>query len=195
MAEVCVRADLNPEAMNSDEILWREIARIFANRAFMRPHASWFAGLASRSGFDRVAQLTGSRPAGQLAPLLAGLGRAQLCRLLVRSAINQDQAMSALRLTLVANISVPVSGLVLTNQFFPGSVEELLMSLPSVAVLVPLVAMLSILIGILWFAYAGVAAARDLNHLLRLRLAEIDSGDGCLDAAADDVESPAAELG
>ncbi len=190
-----MRADLNPEAMNSDEILWREIAKIFANRAFMRPHSSWFAGLASRSGFDRLAQLTGSRPARRVAPLLAGLGRAQLRRLLVCSVINQDQAMSALRLTLVANISVPVSGLVLTNQFFPGSVEEVLISLPPMAVLAPLVAMLSILIGILWFAYAGVAAARDLNHLLRLRLSEIDSSDGGLDAAADDVEATAVELG
>ncbi|MEX1251946.1 MAG: hypothetical protein WEA77_12215 [Hyphomonas sp.] len=103
--------------------------------------------------------------------------------------------MLALRLTLVANISVPVSALVLTNQFSPGSAQEVLISLPPVAVLAAPVAMLSILIGIPWIACAGGAAARDLSHLLRLRLAEIEPGDGGLDGAADDVESPAAELG
>lgn len=158
----------------SDETLWDAIALIFSGRAFMRADASWFAGLASRSGHDRMKRLTESKQAKRLQQLIASLGRPQLSRLVVRSAINHEQAMSALRLTLIVNLSAPVGALVLTNQFLPGSVGDLILSLPPIAVYVPLLIMLSMLIGIIWFVYAGVTAAQDLNHLLRLRLAEID---------------------
>ncbi len=165
------------------EALWSQIAPIFSNRAFMRPHRTWFGGVSERTGFDRMTQLTRSAAARKLAPLVAGLDAVQLGRLVVRSAVNQDQAASALRLTLVANISVPVGVLVLLNQFLPGSVSDLIRSLPPAVVMVPLFIMIAVLIGVIWFAYAGVAAARDLNHLLRLHLADATGAAG---AAADD---------
>lgn len=171
------------------DTLWNQIAPVFSNRAFMRPHRIWFAGVSERTGFDRMMRLTQSPPARKLAPLVAGLDRVQLGRLVVRSVLNQDQALSALRLTLVANISVPLGALVLINQFLPGSVGDLIRSLPPVAVLVPLLMMVSLLVGVIWFAYAGVAAARDLNHLLRLHLADATGGAGGSEDDGDILET------
>ena len=171
------------------ETIWNQIAPIFSNRAFMRPHRSWVGGVSERTGFDRMAQLTRSAPARKLAPLVAGLDAVELGRLVVCSAINQDQAASALRLTLVANISVPVGALVLINQFLPGSVQDMILDLPLLVVFGTLMTMIVILIGVIWFAYAGVAAARDLNHLLRLHLADKTGGAG----GADDEDGDALE--
>ncbi|MFN7164407.1 MAG: hypothetical protein ACK4P2_06260 [Hyphomonas sp.] len=182
---------MSSEVSETDEALWHKIAPIFSNRAFMRSNASWFSGLASRSGADRMTKLTRSRPAQRLKPLIAGLDRRRLGCLLVRSEINHDQAMSALRLTLVVNISVPVGALVLMNQFLPGSVETFLRDLPPLAVIAPLAMMLLLLIGVIWFAYAGVFAARDLNHLLRISHA--DAASTAPEEEGDDALSPLAD--
>lgn len=154
------------------ETLWPEIAKAFSNRAFMRVSPSWLSGLADRAGASRLERLQATRPAKTLKRLIAGLDRQQLQRLLVHSEINQEQAASALRLTLIANISIPVGFLVLFNQFIPGSIQGFIATLPALTVVGLLVTVLSLLVGVLWFSYAGVAAARDLNHLLRLSLAE-----------------------
>lgn len=152
--------------------LWPEIAKAFSNRAFMRASPSWLSGLADRAGASRLERMQATRPAKTLKRLIAGLDRTQLQRLLVQSEINQEQAASALRLTLVANISFPVGFLVLFNQFQPGSIQTFIESMPALAIILPLATALFLLVGVLWFAYAGVDAARDLNHLLRLSLAE-----------------------
>lgn len=162
---------MSPADPEADAAVWNRIAPVFSNWAFMRPDATWLSGVASRTGPSRILKLRRSRPALRLVPLVAGLRRAQLGRLVVLSEINHDQAMSALRLTLVANISGPIGALVLVNQFLPGSVEDFLRSLPPLALFLPLSVILSMLIGVIWFAYAGVAAARDLNHLLRISYA------------------------
>lgn len=152
--------------------LWPEIAKAFPNRAFMRISPSWFSGLAPRVTSSRLERLQSTPPALKLRELTAGLDAARMRQLLAYSEVNLDQAVAALRLTLIVNISVPVGFLVLFNQFLPGRIQDFIGTMPSMAVLVPLALMLSVLVGILWFAYAGVDAARDLNHLLRLRLAE-----------------------
>lgn len=169
------------------EALWPEISKAFSNRAFMRASASWLSGLAARAGASRMERLQATGPARKLKALIAGLDRAQIRRLLVYSEINHDQALSALRLTLVANISAPVGLLVLFNQFLPGSIQAFIGTMPTAAILIPLVMALSLLVGVLWFAYAGVAAGRDLNHLLRLSLAEAGLSAG---AAEDGLSMP-----
>lgn len=171
------------------DVLWNQIAPIFSNRAFMRPHRTWFGGVSERTGFDRMTHLTQSAPARKLAPIVAGLDAVQLGRLAVRSAINQDQAASALRLTLVANISVPVGGLVLLNQFLPGSVQDTIRNVSLIGVFSALMAMLCVLLGVIWFAYAGVAAARDLNHLLRSHLVDVTGGAGASEDDGDILET------
>jgi hypothetical protein len=157
---------------SSTESLWPEIAKAFSNRAFMRASPSWLSGLASRAGASRLDRLHATAPAKKLKTLTAGLDRTQLQRLLVYSEVNHDQALSALRLTLVANISIPVGMLVLFNQFLPGSIQAFVATLPAGAVVLPVAIALTILVSVLWFAYAGVDAARDLNHLLRLCVAD-----------------------
>lgn len=137
----------------------------------MRASPSWLSGLADRAGASRIERLQATRPARKLKALIAGLDPSQIRQLLVYSEINHDQALSALRLTLVANISVPVGLLVLFNQFLPGSIQAFIGAMPTAVILIPLFSAVSLLVGVLWFAYAGVDAARDLNHLLRLNLA------------------------
>lgn len=103
-------------------------------------------------------------------------GTADIAPLLVRSEVNLEQALSAFRLTLVVNISIPLGLVVLINQLAPGAIANLFVETPAVAVLGPLAVMLALLITAMWYAYAGALAARDLNHLLRLRLADTDTG-------------------
>lgn len=161
---------------------------MFSNRAFMRFSPSWMSGLAARAGASRIDRLKATGPAKKLKPLIASLDQDQLRTLLVYSEVNHDQALSALRLTLIANISIPVGFLVLFNQFLPGSIQAFVDSLPLAAILLPLGLALSILVGVLWFAYAGVNAARDLNHLLRLSAAEAgDSQEGFEDEPVDAI--------
>ena len=164
--------------------LWPEIAKAFSNRAFMRVSPSWFSGLGDRAGVSRLERMQTTRAAKTLTRLTAGLSRTRLQRLLVMSEVNQEQAVAALRLTLVANISIPVGFLVLFNQFQPGSIQKLIESTSALAIIVPLVMVLTLLVGVLWFAYAGVDASRDLNHLLRLNLADT------LRPAGEDDEAP-----
>lgn len=104
------------------------------------------------------------------------MGHADIAPLLVRSEVNLEQALSAFRLTLVVNISIPLGLVVLINQLAPGAIANLFVETPAVAVLGPLAVMLALLITAMWYAYAGALAARDLNHLLRLRLADTDTG-------------------
>lgn len=154
----------------------------------MRASPSWLSGLGDRAGASRLERMQATRAAKTLRRLIAGLDRAQLQRLLVMSEINHEQAVSALRLTLVANISFPVGFLVLFNQFQPGSIQAMIESMPALAIILPLVMALSLLMGVLWFAYAGVDASRDLNHLLRLSLADTPRPAGEDDETPDTLE-------
>jgi len=52
-----------------------------------------------------------------------------------------------------------------------------------------LMAMLCFPLGVIWFAYAGVAAARDLNHLLRLQLVDVTGGAGASEDDGDILET------
>ncbi len=133
-------------------------------------------GVSSRSGPLRVARLEACRPAKRLRAILSDLGPADIERLLVRSEVNLEQAISAFRLTLVANISIPVGLVVLINQLAPGAIGNLIAQTPALAILLPLSLTLALLITVMWYAYAGALAARDLNHLLRLRLADTGTG-------------------
>lgn len=152
----------------------------------MRVSPSWLSGLGSRAGASRLDRLQATSPAKKLKTLIDGLDRTQLQRLLVYSEVNHDQALSALRLTLVANISIPVGMLVLFNQFLPGSIQTFVATQPTI--LLPVMIALAIVVSILWFAYAGVDAARDLNHLLRLSLAQAAGPAGEDDEAPDTLE-------
>lgn len=154
------------------EALWQNLSRAFSNRAFLQLHSSWFAGLASRAGPGRMQVLARSKPARKLHQLLAGVAPEEIAPLIVRSEINLEQALSGLRLTLVSNISVPAGAMVLFNQLAPQSLAEMLAALPLSVILMPIGLVLVLLVGVIWYAYAGVAAARDLNHLLRLQYAD-----------------------
>lgn len=160
---------------SSREALWNEISKPFSNGAFMQLHTSWFAGLASRAGPKRMQQLARSKPARKLEQILADLKPEEVAPLIVRSEINLDKAISALRMTLVANISVPAGSLVLANQLASQRIQSMVETTPVMALAMSIGAVLFILLGIIWYAYAGVAAARDLNHLLRLKYADTRS--------------------
>lgn len=162
----------NPTTENA----WTEIAQAFSNRAFMKYNPTWLWGISARSGPRRIARLEGSRSAIHLQKILADLGNAEIASLLVRSEVNLEQALSAFRLTLVVNISIPLGLMVLINQLAPGAIGNLLAETPVEAILVPLFLALGLLITSMWYAYAGALAARDLNHLLRLRLADAETG-------------------
>ncbi|MFN7054519.1 hypothetical protein [Hyphomonas sp.] len=177
MAESGDSAGLKPSESVADA-LWPAIAKAFSNGAFMTFNPGWLgvSGVSSRAGPDRMARLTGSRPARRLAAIVSDLSGRDLTHLLVRSEINLEQALAALRMTLIANISIPLGLFLLANQLAQGSLVAIIADAPVLAILIPFAMAFSLLGAAMWYAYGGVVAARDLNHLLRLHLAATASG-------------------
>lgn len=135
-----------------------------------------------------------SKPARKLEQILADAKPDEVAPLIVRSEINLDQAVSALRMTMVANISVPVGGIILANQLASQRIQDLIETTPVMALTTSIGAVLILMLGLIWYAYAGVAAARDLNHLLRLKYADSRSNAPYPDDGIGEAISAATDL-
>ncbi len=173
--------------------VWREVARLFGNRHGMRPKRRWLFGYSSRIGADRIDLLCSTPAARRLCELVEPLDRAAFAALLTRSLVNLEQARAGFRVSLVGNITVPLGALAIYNQIEPGAVARWLGGGPlEDRVLVAAVfggTALLILAGMFW-AHAGLSAARDLNHLLHLiGAARRDGAAGGSAPAAEDEEA------
>ena len=148
------------------ERVWRDAVRLYSNARGMRPQATWFSGVASRTSPRRVEALRRSSAARRLEALIVPLNSAAPRRLEALAAVNVEQASAALRLTLIANISLPVGSVLLFNQLFPGTVTTLIESSSPSSVILALSMMAALMLAALWYSYSGVRQARDLLHLI-----------------------------
>ena len=166
--------------------LWREAMHLFSNFRGMRPRKSWASGLSVGTGPKRLERLTGSKGAAQLMPKLEALSDRELSIFRTYARINLEQAEAAMRLSLIANITIPVGFLVILNQFFPGTVQKVFEYSGPEAMLAGFGLVAVILLMLIWYSYAGVFQARDISHLAAVAAAkrgagasdEKDGGDG-----------------
>lgn len=156
--------------------LWREAMRLFSNFRGMRPRRSWMSGLSVGTGPKRLERLTASKGAAQLMPKLERLSDRELSIFRTFARINLEQAEAAMRLSLIANITIPVGFLVILNQFFPGTVLELVEYAGPEAMLVGVGLAAGLLLILIWYSYAGVFQARDISHLAAIAAAKRGAG-------------------
>ena len=169
--------------------LWREAMHLFSNFRGMRPHRSWMSGLSVGTGPKRLERLTASKAARQLMPKLEALSDRELVMFRTYARINLEQAEAAMRLSLIANITIPVGFLVILNQFFPGTVQEAFDYAGVEAMLGGIGAAAVVLLLLIWYSYAGVFQARDISHLAAIAAAKrgVASGDEEDGGDADDA--------
>ena len=163
-------------AASTADRLWREAMHLFSNFRGMRPRRSWASGLSVGTGPKRLERLTGSKGAAQLMPKLERLSDRELVIFRTYARINLEQAEAAMRLSLIANITIPVGFLVILNQFFPGTVLELVEYAGPEAMLVGVGLAAGLLLILIWYSYAGVFQARDISHLAAIAAAKRGAG-------------------
>ncbi|GLQ19875.1 hypothetical protein GCM10007854_08300 [Algimonas porphyrae] len=116
--------------------------------------------------------------AGNLDRLLADRSLSRIKTLRTFAVVNQEQASAAFRITVVANVTIPVVIITVLNLIFPGSPADMFRSLfalnegGTVFVWLLVVAYLSLLAGGLGFGIANLSNARDIRHLIDLHAAE-----------------------
>lgn len=161
------------QTLDLDDV-WTEAAKLYANQRGMKLSRAAWAGLPERLLPDRLAKLTGKQSAKRVSHLLSLLSDSDLRLFHTRAAINVEQAVAAIRLFLIFNISGPVGLVVLITALVPGGTLDAFFSSPGrllgglvgVAIAVPF------LTWMIWFAFAGVHQARDLYHLATLEMAK-----------------------
>lgn len=179
--------------------LWNEATELFSNFKAMRPRSSWLTGLSVSAGRGRLERLKTSKPAKALLPKLDALPDDEFSVFRSYAQVNLEQAESAVRLSLVANITIPLGFLVVANQFFPGIVRSLVDYTGADAMLLGLVSAGTLLFIAIWYCYAGVFQARAIDHLTTIAAARrgLDANGGGLrsrrksadeDAPTDSVE-------
>ena len=162
---------------------WARLRQCFTVWDAVRPKRSWSAGFSSRMGSDRLAKLVDGPPAQKAARILDGLGRREVRRIRAAADINLEQAQGAARVAVLSNITVFLGGIVLLNQLFPGLLADLWdtdndewrgawrAGIVTGAVLFPVM-----FVWVASYAYAVVASARDLKHVVELHLAGMEDG-------------------
>jgi hypothetical protein len=159
--------------------LWREIAAMFKARSAVSPSVkSWFSGLPSRIGYSRIDRLRESKRAKALNARLSKLPSETIKAVRTYAAINQEQAVSAFRVTIVTNITLPVGILALLHQLLPQGLGQGILDLygNEEGALIFLFAITGVtlffLSWIMVYAWASVSQARDIRHLVDLHAAE-----------------------
>ena len=148
------------------EEVWREADAAYANRKAMKPRRGWWAGTPERVPPGRVRALLHAPAAKTVAPLIARLSDGDFRVFQARAAVNLEQAVAALRLCVLVNVSAPVGAILLANALFPGSLIEAFDDRGVlIGALCGLVVGVVYLLLLFWYAYAGTHGARDLHHL------------------------------
>lgn len=173
---------MNQTQKPSIETVWDKLARVFSNKSALRLRKAWFqTGVAERTAAKRLRLLEGGREGKTYFKITQELSLRDLRYLYARAVVNVELAQNAARVNIVLNVSTVIGFVVLLNQMFPGlfqdyyryAVAETNPIDQALSLLLPLlIAVVSL--SVLIYSQAGVAAARDLKHLLQLSLARRD---------------------
>ena len=172
-----------PDRPDVDEI-WSLFELKFSNLRGMQPGFGNLVGVSNRTYPKRVSQLEGRKAAAFVREKTQSLSRADLNLLLTKAIVNQEQAVAALRLTLIANVTIPLGGLLAFSQVLPEVAEDARLFLSDGGALSAALGgtVVGLVLLALWYVYAGVAQARDLLHILKIEMARRgEAGDMAMD--------------
>ena len=158
---------------------WSQLESMFTNQRGMVPSSSWLYGLGDRVNWQRLQRLENSETAKKAKAIFSSLTDGQLAYIKDRAHVNMAEAEGALRLFLIANISVPVGALFLINQIFPNALATLTAGFDTQMWITQGIAIsiaILMLISTTWFTYAGVRQSRDLYFLCVLTLSRRQLG-------------------
>lgn len=158
--------------------LWQDASAQFSNLRGMRPRRSWFSALSVGASRNRLQKLKNSKDAETLLPKLAALSDGEFSVFRSYSQVNLEQAEAAVRLSLIANVTIPVGLLVIANQFFPGIIQGVVKETGVEAMLGGFLSAALVLFVLIWYCYAGVFQARNLDHLTTIAAARRLGADG-----------------
>lgn len=173
---------MNETPEPSIETVWDKLTRVFSNKSALRLRRAWFqSGVAERTAAKRLRLLEGGREGKAYFKITQDLSPRDLRYLYARAVVNVELAQNAARVNIVLNVTAIIGFVVLTNQMFPGLFQDYFRDAlaetnpidKALSLLIPLlIAVVSL--SILIYSQAGVAAARDLKHLIQLSLARRD---------------------
>ncbi len=147
---------------------WREAMTLYSNVRGMQLKPNWLTGIADRMPSDRVERLERTKAANELGAIFASLDEAEMRQFRARAEVNHDQAIGAIRLSLVVNLSAPVGSILVANQIFPGRLSDAAQALEPLVLFGAIAFFVVTLVLFIWYCYAGVAQARDVRHLCML---------------------------
>ena len=157
---------------------WEKIQSLFPARTAMRPSKAWLNGISTRLAGDRVSRLLDRPNSGHLAAILDQFSDERLKALRTYAVVNLEQAVSAFRITIVGNFSIPIIMLSVAHQLTDGGVRKLFEFIHQgefVAIIFMIVFgifMLMLLFLVLVYALASLNQARDIRHLIDLFAAD-----------------------
>ncbi|HCR64974.1 MAG: hypothetical protein CMH90_09615 [Oceanicaulis sp.] len=131
-------------------------------------------GFNGRTRNNRVKALRRSNQSKMLAQGLSGLGAAGLSYFNGLAVVNKEQAEAAFRYTAIVNFTAPITVLVIFNQIIEGGlmgVFETASEFDSWKFAALAASFMTIVIGVISYAYIGAQMARDILHLTTLEQA------------------------
>lgn len=167
--------DLNDTTAAND---WARIEGLFPTRLALIPNSAWLNGMSSRVSKGRLSRLTGSPQSGRLAALLDQCSDGRIKALRTYAAVNLEQAASAFRVTMIANITAPVVFLSVAHQLIDGGLGSFLSRLVDgddlmLIFMIGLSATVATLVLLMaFYALGSLNHARDIRHLIDLHAAD-----------------------
>jgi len=171
-------ADMTETRERSAAEDWAEIEALFPAYAGMKPSMTWFNGVSSRLKVKRLSRLMSSSSAKKLVIYLNGCAPDRVKTLRTFAAVNLEQAMSAFRLTMIANVSGPILFLTVLHQLIDGGLGRLLSKIhqndPGQILGMAIGAGVGsiFLLFVAFYALAHLNQARDIRHLIDVFAAE-----------------------
>lgn len=157
---------------------WEKIQALFPAKAAMRPNKAWLNGMSTRLAGNRLTRLLGGPNAGHLAAILDQCSDDRVKALRTYAAVNLEQAVSAFRVTMIGNFSIPIIMLSVAHQLTDGGVSKLFEFIHQgdtaaiVGLIVGGIFALVALFAVLLYALASLNQARDMRHLIDLFAAD-----------------------
>jgi hypothetical protein len=156
---------------------WEQVQALFPAQNSITSK-SWTFGFSGRLPRTRIDRLMQTQAAAKLALMLDQRSNMRIKALRTFAAVNLEQATAAFRISIIANVSVPILLLTVINLLFPGSLGRIFLSTFEVSqqfLMIQLGVMfltLSWLLAVLIYAVACLNQARDIRHLIDLTAAE-----------------------
>jgi len=157
---------------------WERIAALFRTRNALKTRRVWFTGMSARMGKQRITALRETKQAKALFDIVKGVSRSDVKALRTFAAINQEQAVAAYKVTMIANVSIPIGVLALIHQLSPDGLGALILSIygdEQTGLFALITASTIAVIGILFislYSLGNLNQARDIRHLIDLYAAE-----------------------